>query len=59
MAKVPLLAQSGEGRPGHHLEHKEFRIPWSDTKKVQNYGPWHNTYLAIYFTMTGTAMPCT
>ena len=21
--------------------------------KVQNYGPWHNTYMAIYFTLTG------
>jgi cytochrome c oxidase subunit 3 len=20
---------------------------------MENYGPWHNTYLAIYFTMTG------
>ncbi len=52
MAKVPLIHEL-EKKSGHHLEHKEFRIPWSDTKKVQNYGPWHNTYLAIYFTMTG------
>lgn len=51
MAKVPLL-ESLEKHGGHHLEHKEFKIPWSETKKVQNYGPWHNTYLAIYFTMT-------
>ena len=20
---------------------------------MENYGPWHNTYLAIYFTLTG------
>ena len=20
---------------------------------MENYGPWHNTYLALYFTLTG------
>jgi cytochrome c oxidase subunit 3 len=60
MAKVPLMekmaAAGGEaGHGGHagHVEHKEYKIAWSDTSRVQNYGPWHNTYLAIYFTMTG------
>ena len=52
MAKHPLTERL-EKESGHHPEHKEFRIPWSDTKKVQNYGPYHNTYLAIYFTLTG------
>ena len=51
MAKVSLLEQM-EKKSGHHADHKEFRIAWSETKKVQNYGPWHNTYLAIYFTLT-------
>ena len=46
--------------PGKHVEHKEITIPLSDiartskdTLRMQNYGPWHNTYLAIYFTLTG------
>jgi cytochrome c oxidase subunit 3 len=31
----------------------EVTIQASDIVKMQNYGPWHNTYTAIYFTMTG------
>jgi cytochrome c oxidase subunit 3 len=34
-------------------EHQEITIPRDQIKKMQNYGPWHNTYLAIYFTLTG------
>jgi cytochrome c oxidase subunit 3 len=34
-------------------EHKEIEIAAADIKKMQNYGPWHNTFTAIYFTMTG------
>lgn len=36
-------------------EHKEehVKIMVSDIARAQNYGPWHNTYLAIYFTLTG------
>jgi cytochrome c oxidase subunit 3 len=52
MAKMPLLERMEHER-GHHPEHKEFRIPWTDTAKVGNYGPWHNTYMAVYFTLTG------
>src|SRR5215471_7466493 len=33
--------------------HTEITIPRAQIKKMQNYGPWHNTYLAIYFTLTG------
>jgi cytochrome c oxidase subunit III len=33
--------------------HKELVIAAADIKKMQNYGPWHNTFTAIYFTMTG------
>ena len=33
--------------------HKEIEIKAADIKKIQNYGPWHNTFTAIYFTMTG------
>ncbi len=56
MAKIPLIDKlhAAHGDQGGHVDlHQEFRIPWSDTAKVQNYGPWHNTYLAIYFTLTG------
>ena len=34
-------------------EHNDVVIPAADIKKMQNYGPWHNTFTAIYFTMTG------
>jgi cytochrome c oxidase subunit 3 len=34
-------------------KHDEVVIKAADIKKMQNYGPWHNTYTAIYFTMTG------
>jgi cytochrome c oxidase subunit 3 len=51
-AKVPLIAAM-EKESGHHLEHREFHIARSETTRIQNYGPWHNTYMAIYFTLTG------
>lgn len=35
------------------VQHTEIEIAAADIKKMQNYGPWHNTYTAIYFTMTG------
>ena len=34
-------------------KHDEITIKAADIKKMQNYGPWHNTYTAIYFTLTG------
>lgn len=33
-----------------HLD--EFKIETSQIVKMESYGPWHNTYLAIYFTLT-------
>lgn len=38
-----------EGGDAHHT----VKIPMSEVKKAESYGPWHNTYLAIYFTLTG------
>lgn len=36
-----------------HGQHAaEVKIETSQIKKMENYGPWHNTYLAIYFTLT-------
>jgi len=40
-------------RAQKHIEHSEIKIEREDIKKMQNYGPWHNTFLAIYFTLTG------
>ncbi len=38
-------------RPPRH--HEEISIPRSQIEKMECYGPWHNTYLALYFTLTG------
>lgn len=34
-------------------KHEEITIPAADIKKMGNYGPAHNTFTAIYFTLTG------
>ncbi len=39
------------GKVPHH--HEEITLARSQIKQMDNYGPWHNTYLAIYFTLTG------
>ena len=31
----------------------EVTVPAANIVKMENYGPWHNTFLAIYFTLTG------
>jgi cytochrome c oxidase subunit 3 len=36
-----------------HIQREEITIPAAEIKKMANYGPWHNTYTAIYFTLTG------
>ena len=41
-----------EAKSGAVPDHAEVKIPTSEIKKIENYGPWHNTYLAIYFTLT-------
>ncbi|HEY5914779.1 MAG TPA: cytochrome c oxidase subunit 3 [Verrucomicrobiae bacterium] len=35
------------------VKHDEIEIDRADIAKMENYGPRHNTYLAIYFTLTG------
>jgi len=39
----------------HHKvhQHEEIKLEQSQIKRMDNYGPWHNTYTAIYFTLTG------
>ena len=39
--------------PAKDVRHSEIKIPTENIAKIDNYGPWHNTYLAIYFTLTG------
>jgi cytochrome c oxidase subunit III len=34
------------------IQETELKIPRSQIKDMQSYGPWHNDYLALYFTMT-------
>jgi cytochrome c oxidase subunit 3 len=39
--------------PLRHEEEPLIKIANTDIKTMENYGPWHNTYTAIYFTLTG------
>src|SRR5204862_7507932 len=41
----------GAAEERHH--HEEITIPAEKIAHMENYGPWHNTYTAIYFTLTG------
>lgn len=40
-------------RAQKNIQHEEIKIEKASIKKMENYGPWHNTFLAIYFTLTG------
>lgn len=35
------------------IKKTEIKIPRSQIKDMQSYGPWHNDYMALNFTMTG------
>jgi len=35
------------------VKHEEITIKKSNIKYMESYGPWHSTYMAIYFTLTG------
>jgi cytochrome c oxidase subunit 3 len=67
-AGAPAAAQQGDGHdhgtnvaahdPGHgHAERtimfSEIALTERGKMRMSSYGPWHNTYLAIYFTLTG------
>ena len=39
--------------PEAHFKHEDLTIPRSQIQRLDNYGPWHNTYTAVYFTLTG------
>lgn len=38
---------------GRAVKLEELKIPAAQITSMERYGPWHNTYLAIYFTLTG------
>jgi cytochrome c oxidase subunit III len=40
-------------RSQNDIKMDEVPVKASDIASMENYGPWHNTYLAIYFTLTG------
>ncbi|MGA9450769.1 MAG: cytochrome c oxidase subunit 3, partial [Verrucomicrobiia bacterium] len=40
-------------RAQKNIKETEIKIPHAQIKEMQNYGPWHNDYLALYFTLTG------
>jgi cytochrome c oxidase subunit III len=48
---VTSHAELMDGR--HPSAHEEIRIERAQIQRMQNYGPAHNTFTAIYFTLTG------
>jgi cytochrome c oxidase subunit III len=35
------------------IKHEDITVQRADIKYMESYGPWHSTYMAIYFTLTG------
>ena len=52
---APALQQGATAAhpPEHAGGHETFTVAFADAEKVENYGPKHHPYLAIYFTLTG------
>ncbi|MDB6123862.1 MAG: Cytochrome c oxidase subunit [Pedosphaera sp.] len=46
-------AKEGHSHQTAEVKHEEITVKRDDIKYMENYGPWHNTYMAIYFTLTG------
>ena len=42
-----------DGHAAHARTHEQIQIATAQIKKIGNYGPAHNTFTAIYFTLTG------
>jgi len=53
--KGEFVAERSElaDRRGRAKAHEEIRLARDQVQKMQVYGPAYNTYLALYFTMTG------
>ena len=49
-AKAALVTHAWQER---EVKEEEIKVRKEDVKYMENYGPWHNTYTAIYFTLTG------
>jgi cytochrome c oxidase subunit III len=47
--KEAVATPAGDHAAGGHAEMK---IQTADVKKLESWGPWHSTFLAIYFTLT-------
>lgn len=43
---------AAQGEEAHDPHHGDMTIQMADVEKMTNWGPWANTYFAIYFTMT-------
>ena len=41
---------------GQKIHEEPIKIPGTEIKNMQNYGPWHDDYMALDFTMTGLHM---
>ncbi len=41
------------GEPVPDSPHETLRLPVEQIAKLESFGPWRNTYLAIYFTLSG------
>jgi cytochrome c oxidase subunit 3 len=52
-APTPAEPAHAEAKDGGHDAHATVKVETKDIQKISNYGPWHHTYLAIYFTLTG------
>jgi cytochrome c oxidase subunit 3 len=46
-------AHSALMEPASPKELGEVKLAAADIRRMENYGPWHNTFLAIYFVLTG------
>jgi cytochrome c oxidase subunit 3 len=51
--EAETLKEINEPDRSHPHKHEEVSVPASAIKKIGNYGPAHNTFTAIYFTLTG------
>ncbi|MBA4150189.1 MAG: cytochrome c oxidase subunit 3 [Verrucomicrobia bacterium] len=47
---APKADHKEEGNAG--VAHATMTIQTADVRKLESWGPWHNTFLAIYFTLT-------
>jgi cytochrome c oxidase subunit 3 len=49
---APSHEHAAAGAEAARAHHEPVKIDRAQIAKMENYGPWHNTYLAIYFTLT-------